>query len=175
MNRELKAQQIEELTGKVNSTQHFYITDASGLTVDQVNGFRRKCFEGGLEYRVYKNTVIKKAFENSEFDYSAADEALKGFSGIIFSGESSSAPAKLLKDFRKSSEKPLLKAAIIDSDVIGLGDEQLEMLSKLKSKEELIGEIIGLLQSPVSNVMGALSSGGSKLSGILQTLSDKAE
>ena len=174
MDKELKAQQIEELTGKVNSTQYFYIMDATGLSVSEINGFRRKCFEGGLQYKVYKNTVIKKAFENSDFDFSGADAALKGFSGIIFSGESGSAPARLIKDFRKSSNRPLLKAAFIDSDVI-LGDDQLEMLAKLKSKDELIGEIIGLLQSPVSNVMGALSSGGSKLSGILQTLSDRAE
>lgn len=174
MNKEQKAQLIEELTEKVNNTQFFYITDASGLSVEEVNGFRRKCFEGGLEYKVYKNTIIKKAFEASEFDFSAADEALKGFSGIIFSGESGSAPAKVIKDYRESGDKPLLKAAFIDTDVM-LGDDHLESLSKLKSKDELIGEIIGLLQSPMSNVMSSLSSGGSKLSGILQTLSNKAE
>lgn len=172
MNKEQKAQQIGELTEKVNNTQYFYIMDASGLTVSEVNGFRRKCYEGGLEYKVYKNTVIKKAFEASNFDFSSADSALKGFSGVIFSSESGNAPAKLLKDFRKGKDKPVLKAAFIDSDVI-LGDQNLEMLSKLKSKEELIGEVIGLLQSPMANVMSALGSGGSKLSGILQTLSKR--
>lgn len=174
MDKKLKAQLIEELTEKVNNTQYFYITDASGMSVSQVNGFRRKCFEGGLEYKVYKNTIIKKAFENSNFDFVGADSALKGFSGVIFSKESGNAPARLLKDFRKGGEKPLLKAAFIDSDVI-LGDKNLDMLSKLKSKDELIGDILGLLQSPAKNVVSALQSGGGKLSGILQTLSKKGE
>ena len=175
MNEEQKAQAIEELAEKIAATPYFYITDASGLSVAEVNDLRRKCYNGGLEYKVYKNTVIKKAMEKLDGDYSAIYDALKGFSGILFSPESGNSPAKLIKDYRgKKGEKPVLKAAYIDSDVI-LGDHNLEMLSSLKSKSELIGEIIGLLQSPAKNVISSLQSGGSKLSRILQTLSEKGE
>lgn len=174
MNKEQKAQAIEELAEKIAATPFFYVTDASGLSVAEVNNLRRKCYNGSLEYKVYKNTVIKKAMEKLDGDFTPMYDALKGFSGIIFSAESGSSPAKLIKEFRGKNEKPALKAAFIDSDII-LGDENLEMLSKLKSKNELVGEIIGLLQSPAKNVISSLQSGGSKLSGILQTLSERAE
>ncbi len=175
MNKEQKAQAIEELAEKIAATPFFYVTDASGLSVAEVNNLRRKFYGGSLEYKVYKNTVIKKAMEKLDADFTPMYDALKGFSGIIFSAESGSSPAKILKEFRgKKGEKPVLKAAFIDSDII-LGDQNLEMLSSLKSKNELIGEIIGLLQSPAKNVISSLQSGGSKLSGILQTLSERAE
>lgn len=174
MNKEQKAQAIEELAEKIAATPFFYVTDASGLSVAEVNNLRRKCYNGSLEYKVYKNTVIKKAMEKLDGDFTPMYDALKGFSGIIFSAESGSSPAKLIKEFRGKNEKPALKAAFIDSDII-IGDENLEMLSKLKSKNELVGEIIGLLQSPAKNVISSLQSGGSKLSGILQTLSERAE
>lgn len=174
MNKEEKGHVIEELVEKLSATDFFYIADASGLTVVEINDFRRKCFEAGIEYKVYKNTLIKKALDKVEGDFSELNDVLKGTSGIIFSQESNNAPAKVIKEFREGNEKPILKGAYLDSDVF-IGDENLESLSKLKSKAELIGEIIGLLQSPAKNVISSLQSGGSKLSGILQTLSEKAE
>jgi large subunit ribosomal protein L10 len=152
----------------------FYITDASGFSVAEVNAFRRTCYEKGVEYKVYKNTLIAKAFENLDADYSKlADGALKGFSGILFSKESSNLPAKVLLDFRKKQGKkefrPVFKGAGIDSDVF-LGEANLEVLATLKSKEELIGELIGLLQSPAKNLVSALLSGQNNITGVLKTL-----
>jgi large subunit ribosomal protein L10 len=142
-----------------------------------VNAFRRTCFEKGVEYKVYKNTLIAKALENLDADYSKlADGALKGFSGILFSKETSNLPAKVLLDFRKKQGKkeyrPVFKGAGIDSDVF-LGEANLEVLSTLKSKEELIGELIGLLQSPAKNLVSALQSGQNNLTGVLKTLAER--
>jgi large subunit ribosomal protein L10 len=155
----------------------FYITDASGFTVAEVNAFRRTCFEKGVEYKVYKNTLIAKAFENLDADYSKlTDGALKGFSGILFSKETSNLPAKVLLDFRKKQGKkevrPVFKGAGIDSDVF-LGEANLEVLATLKSKEELLGELIGLLQSPAKNLVSALHSGQNNLTGVLKTLGER--
>jgi large subunit ribosomal protein L10 len=179
MTREEKAQIIEELADKFANNAHFYITDATGFTVAQVNNFRRLCYKSGVEYRVYKNTLIRKALDTLEADTSGLDVALKGQSGILFSTESGSAPAKLLKRFYKAENygkndatKPLLKGAYIDTDLF-VGVENLEVLSTIKSKNDLIGEIIGLLQSPAKNVVSALQSSGGKLAGILKTLSEK--
>jgi len=177
MTREEKLEIIESLTAKMKETPNFYITDASGFTVAQVNAFRRTCFEKGVEYKVYKNTLIKKALENLNGDYTAfADKTLKGFSGIIFSPESSNLPAKVLLDFRKKLGKketrPVFKGAYIDSDVF-VGENNLELLSNLKSKNELLGEVIGLLQSPITNLVSALQSGQNTLAGLVKTLYEK--
>ncbi|WP_258103870.1 50S ribosomal protein L10 [Marinoscillum sp. MHG1-6] len=174
MTREEKAQVIADLTEKFQQTDHFYITDTSGLSVAEINNFRASCFKNGVEYRVVKNTLIKKALENLETDYSQMDEALKGVSGIMFVNENAKVPAQVIKDYRKADPKdrPAFKAASIDSDIF-IGEENLELLSKLKSKQELIGEIINLLQSPAKNVLGALLSGEQKLAGIVKTLSEK--
>jgi len=177
MTREEKQVVIESLTEKFKETPHFYITDASGFTVAQVNAFRRMCFEKGVEYRVYKNTLVKKALENLETDYTQfSAETLKGFSGIIFSTETSNLPAKIIQDFRKKLGKketrPKFKGASIDSDLF-IGEQNLEMLSTLKSKEELLGEVIGLLQSPAKNVISALKSGQDKIAGLVKTLSER--
>lgn len=177
MTREEKAKIIDELSEKLSQTGHFYITDASGFTVKQVNAFRRMCFDKGLEYKVYKNTLIKKALDNQEADYSELDgtEALKGNSGIIFSSETAKAPAQVIRNYRKSGlseDKPSLKAASIDSELF-IGEEHLKILSELKSKEELVGEIIGLLQSPIQNVISALESGKNNIAGVLKTLSER--
>jgi len=175
MTREYKAQIIDELSDKLSKTPFFYLVDASGLTVAEINKFRGMCFDKGLDYKVYKNTLVKKALENQEGDFSDLYDVLKGTTGIVFSAEAGNLPAKVVKQYRsEGSEKPLLKAASIDSDFF-IGDEQLNALSKLKSKAELIGEIIGLLQSPAKNVISGLQSSGSKLSGILKTLSEKSE
>jgi large subunit ribosomal protein L10 len=173
MTKSEKQAVIEEIAGKLQDTKYFYVTDASGLSVEEVNQFRRKCFEGGVEYKVYKNTLIQKAVESVEGASNYVSEVLKGFSGIVFSPESSNAPAKIIKGLRKEGfEKPLLKAASIDGDLY-VGDESLDALSKLKSKTELIGEVIGLLQSPATNVISALQSGGNNLSGLLKALAER--
>ncbi|WP_339901530.1 50S ribosomal protein L10 [uncultured Cyclobacterium sp.] len=179
MTRENKKSIIDELTEKLKSTPHFYISDASGFSVAQVNGFRKLCFDKGLEYKVYKNTLIKKALENLDADYSEfADNALKGFSGILFSPEVGSLPAKVILDYRKKvatkDKKPLFKGASIEGAQF-LGESHLETLSKLKSKEELLGEVISLLQSPATNVVSALQSGKNILAGLVKTLAEKEE
>lgn len=173
MTKTEKASIVEELTQKFNDSDFFYITDSSELTVEQVNNLRRLCFDKDIEMRVAKNTLIKKAMEASEKDFEQLYGTLAGPTSLMFS-DVSNAPAKLIKEFRKTSEKPILKGAAIETDVF-LGDEMVETLSDLKSKEELVGEIIALLQSPAKNVIGALKSGGNKLAGILKTLSEKEE
>jgi len=175
MNKQEKGQLIEELSEKLSNTGYFYVADASGMSVAQTNAFRRLCFEKGVEYKVVKNSLIKKALEKQETDFSDMFDSLKGFSGILFSTEVSNAPAKIIKEFRKKNniERPLFKAAAIESDVF-VGEDNLTYLSDLKSKEELIGEVIGLLQSPAKNVISALKSGGNKISGLLQALEERA-
>ena len=176
MTREEKVQVVKDLSEKLSGCRSYYITDTSDLTVDAINKFRRACFENGLTYGIYKNTLIKKALENQEVDCSELNDVLKGSSGIIFGEDTpANAPAKTIKDFRgKGFDKPVLKGAYIDSDIF-VGEEHLTALSELKSKEELIGEIIGLLQSPAKNVISALKSGGDTLGGIIKTLSEKSE
>ena len=176
MTREEKAQIIDELAEKFANHAHFYITDAGGFTVAQINNFRRLCFKNGVEYRVYKNTLIRKALEKQEgTDFSPLFKSLHGFSGVIFSKESGNVPAKVIQEFRtKMAGKPGLKAASISSDLF-IGDENLKMLAELKSKNELIGEVIGLLQSPAKNVISALQSGKHTVAGLLKTLESRAK
>lgn len=176
MTREEKAVIIDELTQKFRDNPFFYITDTSDLTVAEVNSLRRLCFERGVEYKVIKNTLIKKALENVDGDYTPLnDTVLRGFSGVFLSATDGKTPAKVIKEFRtkvKGNQKPVLKGASIDSDLF-IGNDNLDTLISLKSKGELIGEIVGLLQSPAKNVLSALQSGGSKLAGIIKTLSEK--
>ncbi|UYZ62874.1 50S ribosomal protein L10 [Hymenobacter weizhouensis] len=181
MIREEKQALVDELSEKFQSHNAFYIADASGMSVAKINEFRRLCFNRGMEFKVYKNTFIRKALDTLGGDTTEMDAALKGQSGILFSKESGNAPAKLLQEFYKSQAygkgvepKPALKGAYVDAGIY-LGANQLETLSTLKGKNELIGDVIGLLQSPAKNVISALSSGGSKLAGILKTLSEKEE
>ena len=174
MTREDKAKLISDLTAKFKETDHFYITDTSGLTVAEVNKFRGMCFTKGVEYKMVKNTLIKKALENIDGDYTSLDDVLKGTSGVMFVNETANIPAKIIKDFQKGDpqDRPKFKAASIDSDLF-IGEDQLGALVSLKSKQELIGEVITLLQSPAQNVISALSSGGDKLAGIVKTLSER--
>ncbi|MDN3205391.1 50S ribosomal protein L10 [Algoriphagus sediminis] len=179
MTRAEKKEIIDGLTEKLKETPFFYITDASGFDVATVNAFRRMCFEKGVEYKVYKNTLISKALENLDQDFSELSEnALKGFSGILFSKETNNLPAKVLLDFRKKLGKkdgmPAFKGAAIDTDII-LGEDNLTMLSKLKSKDELLGDLLGLLQSPTMNLLGALQSGQNNITGVLKALEDRGE
>jgi large subunit ribosomal protein L10 len=174
MTREEKGIIIQELSEKFASTPYFYITDASGLSVAKTNDLRRKCFENGIEYVVVKNTFIQKALDTLDTDYTSFNESvLTGFSGIMFHPENGKAAATLIKDFLKANKDSIkLKGASIDGGLF-IGHDQLEALSKLKSKAEMVGEVIGLLQSPAKNVIGALQSGGQNLAGILKTLSEK--
>ena len=175
MTKQEKTQVISNLADKFTKNSNFYFADASGLTVAEINGFRRICYEKGVEYNVYKNSLIKKALETLDTDYSSFDDTvLKGFTGIIFSEESGNLPAKVIKEYRKSDggEKPIFKGASINTELF-IGNEHLDALSKLKSKIELIGDVIMLLQSPAKNVVSALQSGQGKLAGILKTLSDR--
>ena len=174
MTREEKAQVIENLTEKFQSNNHFYITDTSGLTVAEINKFREMCFTQGVEYKVAKNTLIKKALDNLDSDYSSLEDVLKGVSGIMFVEENGNVPAKIIKKFKKedAQERPAFKAASIDSDIF-IGEDQLNTLASLKSKQELIGEIITLLQSPAKNVISALQSAENNLAGIVKTLSER--
>lgn len=174
MRKEQKTQAIEELTEKFSNAPFFYVTDSSALTVEQVNNLRGKCFEKGVEMKVVKNTLTKKALEKVEgADYSELYDALKGPTALMFSS-TANVPAKIIEEFRKSHDKPVLKAAYIDSSIY-IGDDQVKALASLKSKEELIGEVILLLQSPAKNVISALSSGGGKLAGLVKALQERAQ
>lgn len=174
MRRDEKQQIIDELTERFSGEAHYYLADTSGLTVEEVNKLRALCHSKGIQMKVAKNTFIQKALQAQEADLSKAEDILHGPTAIFFT-ETSNAPAKMIKEYRKKSEKPVLKAAIIGGADVFVGDDQLDALVALKSKEELIGDIIGLLQSPAKNVIGALQSGGQKLSGIVKTLSERAE
>ena len=170
-----KSQVIDELREKINGSPNFYITDASYLTVTEINKLRALCFKAGVEMKVVKNTLAIKAMENDaeEKGYAPLFDALKGPTTLLFS-ETGNVPAKIIKEFRGKGDRPILKAAYINSDIF-IGDDELETLATLKSKEELVGEIISLLQSPAKNVISALKSGGSTIAGLLKTLEERAE
>ena len=175
MTKEEKRIVIDELTGKLAEYNYFYVTDASGMTVAEVNAFRRLCFERGIEYKVYKNTLIAKALETTGTDSAEfTDKVLVGFSGVLFSKENGKEAAKLLKEFYKGKpvKRPVFKGASIDSAYY-IGTDQLDTLLTIRSRQEMIGEVISLLQSPARNVVSALQSGGGKLAGILKTLSER--
>ena len=172
MTREEKNKQIEDLMTILDATNNLYIADTSGLNAEQTSDLRRACFKADIEMTVVKNALLKKAMERSPKNFDDIYEALKGNSSIMIS-EVGNAPAKLIKDFRKKANKPLLKAAYID-EAIFVGDNQLDTLVNLKSKNELIGEIILLLESPMKNVISALQGGGGQtIAGLLKTLEER--
>ena len=171
MNKEEKYDLVLALTEQMKEFGNFYITDTSNLTVAKINHIRRQCFESDITMQVAKNSLIKKAMDNIEGDFAPLYDVLKGSSSILFS-KSATAPAKLIKQLRKKGEKPILKAAYIDASIF-IGDNQLDTLINLKSKEQLVGEIIGLLQSPAKNVISALQSGGNILAGVVKTLQER--
>ncbi|PQB04818.1 50S ribosomal protein L10 [Aureitalea marina] len=171
MTREEKSKVIEQLTATLADNQNIYLADISGLDAGTTSNLRRACFKAGVSLSVVKNTLLAKAMESSDKDFGDLSTVLKGNTSLMIA-EAGNAPAKVIKEFRKKSEKPLLKGAFIE-EAIFIGDDQLETLVEIKSREELIGEIIGLLQSPAKNVISALKSGGGTLSGILKTLSEK--
>ena len=172
MTREEKNKQIEDLMTILDATNNLYIADTSGLNAEQTSDLRRACFKADIEMTVVKNALLKKAMERSPKKFDDIYEALKGNSSIMISVVGN-APAKLIKDFRKKGNKPLLKAAYID-EAIFVGDNQLDTLVNLKSKNELIGEIILLLESPMKNVISALQGGGGQtIAGLLKTLEER--
>jgi len=171
MNKEEKHDVVLALAEQMKEYGNFYITDTSNLTVAKINDIRRKCFEADIKIQVTKNTLIKKAMEAVGGDFTDIYGVLKGSSSVMFS-KSGTAPAKLIKQLRKQGDKPVLKAAYIDSAIF-VGDNQLDALVNLKSKEQLIGEIVGLLQSPAKNVLSALQSGGTTIAGLVKTLQER--
>ena len=173
MTREEKSKAITDITKVLSQNEIIYLTDISGLNSIETSNLRRLCFKSGVKLEVMKNTLLEQAMTASDKDFGDLLETLKGNTSIMLS-DVGNAPAKVIKDFRKKSERPILKGAIIENDIY-LGDEQLELLSSIKSKEEIIGEIVILLQSPVRNIISALKSSSSKLSGIIQTLSNREE
>ena len=164
---------IDSITEQLSRHSNFYLTDISNLNASATSRLRRLCFSRDIKLVVAKNTLLRKAMENSGKEMSEMYDILKGSTSIMFP-ESGNAPAKLIKDFRKTSQRPILKAAYIE-ETSYIGDSQLVFLISIKSKNELVADLIALLQSPAKNVIGALQSGGHKLSGILKTLSDKPE
>lgn len=173
MNKQEKDQVIEQLSKKFNDSSFIYFTDASSMTVEQVNKLRRMCFHKGIEMTVVKNTLARKAMERlgEERGFAPVFKALEGPTAIMLTS-SASAPAKLIKEFRKDGTKPVLKAAYIDTDIY-FGEENLEALISLKTKEELVGDVIMLLQSPAKNVISALLSGGKTIAGLVKTLEER--
>lgn len=157
MNKAEKTEVINQLVEKLNANNKIYLADCSTLTVEKVNAFRRACFEKKVSVTVVKNTLLKKAIERAA-DSRLADliPALKGETALMFT-ETSNVPAKLIKDFRQKDSKPALKAAFVE-EMIYMGDAQLDALAALKSKNELIGDIIMLLQSPINRVIGGLEN-----------------
>ncbi|MEM9001602.1 MAG: 50S ribosomal protein L10 [Bacteroidota bacterium] len=171
MTREEKATVIQDLTAQLAENANIYLADISGLDAVATSDLRRACFKANIKLAVVKNTLLAKAMEASEKEFGELPEVLKGNTSLMLS-ETGNAPAKLIKNFRKKSDKPLLKGAFIE-EAVYIGDENLNALVNIKSKEEVIGDIIGLLQSPAKNVISGLKSGGGKLAGILKTLSEK--
>jgi large subunit ribosomal protein L10 len=171
MKREDKSTVIDNLVEQLEKFNHFYITDVAGLNAEDTSDLRRACFEEGIKLIVVKNTLFMKALGKKGEGYEEIFEAMKGSSAVMFT-ETANVPAKLIKEFRKKHDKPVFKGAFAE-ECIYLGEDQLEALALLKSKDELIGDIVALLQSPAKNVISALQSGGNILHGVLETLKEK--
>jgi large subunit ribosomal protein L10 len=171
MTREDKLTQIEALTAILNESPTIYVADISDLNAGATSDLRRASFSRGIKLNVVKNTLLRQAMDASDKDFGNLYEVLKGNSSIMLA-EAGNAPAKLIKDFRKKNKKPILKGAWIEESVY-LGDESLDMLVAIKSKEELIGDVVALLQSPAKNVISALKSAGGNIAGILKTLEER--
>ena len=171
MRKEEKSQIVEEIADVLSAYKTVYVADISGLTVAKSNELRRTCFKRGVKLKMVKNTFLKRAMEKLEVDYSEMYPILHGTSAIMVS-EAGNLPAHIIKDFRGKASIPAVKAAYIE-ECVYIGD-QLDFLCAIKSRDELVGELIGLLQSPARNVISALQSGGGKLAGIVKTLSEKS-
>jgi large subunit ribosomal protein L10 len=173
MKKEEKTQLIDSLAEQLKGFGSFYLTDTSTLNASTTSRLRRTCFKKNIQLRVVKNSLLQKALERSGMDIQELYPVLTGPTSIMFS-EVANDPAKLIKEFRKTAPKPILKGAYVE-ECVYVGDDQLDALVNVKSRLELIGDLVGLLQSPAKNVLSALQSGGNKLSGIVKTLSEKPE
>lgn len=171
MTREEKSLVIQDLTAQLAENNIIYLADLTGMDAESSSNLRRACFKANIKLAVVKNSLLAKAMEASDKEFGELPSVLKGNTSLLFA-ETGNAPAKLIKDFRKKSTIPMLKGAYIEEAVF-IGDNQIDALVSLKSKEEVIGDIIGLLQSPAKNVVSALQSSGGKLAGIIKTLSEK--
>jgi len=172
MKKEEKDLLINSLEATISGSPHIYFTDISGLNAESTSNLRRVAFKNGIKLIVVKNSLLKKAMDKSNKDFEPLFEVLKGGTSLMLS-DVGNAPAKMIKEFRKKSDKPFLKAAYVEESIY-IGDSELEMLVNIKSKDELIGELIGLLQSPAKNVISALQSGGNILAGVVKTLSERS-
>ncbi|MDG2397622.1 MAG: 50S ribosomal protein L10 [Flavobacteriaceae bacterium] len=171
MTKEQKTEVVNKLANDLVESKVLYFTDIAGLNSKNTSELRRACFNAGIRLSVVKNTLLERAMESCEKDFSEFKDVLKGNTSLMFSNVGN-APAKVIKNFRRKHEKPILKGAYVEESIY-LGDNQIDSLVSIKSKEELIGDIISLLQSPAKNVISALKSSGNQLSGILKTLSDR--
>ncbi len=174
MRREDKNLLIDKLTEQINQYPHFYLADISELNAEVTSKLRRKCFEKQIELVVVKNTLFIKALERSgKSDFTQLYDSIKGSTSVMFT-ETGNVPAKLIKEFRKKNPKPLLKAAFVEESIY-VGENQLETLVSLKSKNELVADVIALLQSPAKNVVSGLQSGRNILAGVVKTLSEREQ
>jgi len=171
MRREEKNAIIDSLAERLKEYSHFYLTDTAQLNAADTSDLRRKCFENDIRLIVVKNTLLKRALEQSEVNFEELYPVLKGTTSIMFAN-AGNGPAKLIKEFRKKHDKPVLKGAYVQESIF-IGENMLDALISIKTKQELIGDVIYMLQSPVRNVISALQSGGNKIHGVLETLSNK--
>lgn len=171
MKRSEKLEIIDNLKEQINSSSHFYLADVADLNAEDTSSLRRLCFSKNVKLVVVKNTLLRKALESSEKNSEELYDVLKGNTSIMFC-EIGNIPAKLIKEFSKKHDKPVLKAAYVEESIY-VGADQLDVLTSIKSKDELLGDLIALLQSPMKTVLGQLQSGGNTVHGILQTLSEK--
>lgn len=171
MKKEQKIQIIDSLTEEINASNHFYLTDISEMNAEDTSALRRACFEKDIKLVVVKNTLLRIALEKAEGEFEGLDNVLKGATSLMLT-ETGNLPAKLIKEFRKGHDKPILKAAYVEESLY-IGDNELDALTTIKSKEELIGDIVALLQSPIKNVVSSLESGKNILAGVVKTLSEK--
>jgi len=162
---------IDNLQEQINSYNHFYLTDISGLNAENTSNLRRLCFNQNVKLVVVKNTLLRKALESSNKNVEEIYEALKGNTSVMFT-ENANVPAKLIKDFSKRHKKPVLKAAYVQESVY-VGADQLEALIAVKSKNELIADVVAMLKSPMNTVLSQLQSGGNIIHGVLDTLKEK--
>jgi len=173
MKKENKALVIDQLVESINNNAHFYLADIAGLNAEDTSNLRRKCFEQGIQVQVAKNTFVKLALEKADGEFEGLYEVLKGNTSIMFA-ETGNAPAKVIQELRKSNDKPVLKGAYVEQGIY-IGDDQIDILSSIKSRDEVIGDVIGLLQSPMKNVLSALQSAPNTIGGLVKTLQERAE
>jgi large subunit ribosomal protein L10 len=171
MRKEDKQVLIDSILSELKACPNFYLTDVSDLNAEKTSQLRRQCFNSGVKMIVVKNALLHKAMQQMEKDYEGLYDVLKGSTALMLC-ETGNAPAKLIKNFRKTNDRPILKGAFIE-ECCYIGDDMLDTLCNVKSKNDLIADVIALLQSPMKNVISGLQSGGHKLSGILETLSER--